>query len=222
MEILKIIIDIIIVMICVFSVFLGIRRGFVKSFFKSTKLLLVILVTMIIGSLVVSLCANSFVGGMIEGKISDKLVLRAEQSGAEFNFEMLEESIPEVVKNIVPMQEIEQHFVASSGNNVEVARSTGEKIEEVLIAIASNVIGYILAFIIAFIICSFAIWLIEKFFEFPVLNWVNHLAGVFWGIASAYLVSSFIACVVALILGNEFVNGTLITRIIYNIGLFSF
>ena len=222
MNIFQIIVDVIMVLIIALLVILGIKRGLAKSFFKSTKIIFVILVTLLIGSLVVSLCQNLFVKNMFEGTISNRLVSYAEQSEGEFNFETVKEGIPAIVRNLVPMDEIEQKFSTLSGDKTENARVIGEQIEKIVIDVVSNVIGYVLAFIISFIICSIAIAIIVKVFELPVINWLNRLGGVFWGVANAYLTTSFLVCIIALIFGNDFVNGTVITKIIYYLGLFTF
>ena len=221
MAALKIIVDVVLALVIALLVFLGVKRGFAKSFFKSTKIFFVIIVTILIGSLVAMLCQNLFVNGMFDGKISDKLVEKVNSLDGEFTFETITEGVPGVVKKVVPMDEIEEYFSTLSGNKDEIARQIGAKIEGVLIGIVSNVIGYILAFVISFIICTIAIFVIEKFCELPVIGWLNHLGGVLWGIANAYLVASVLVCIVALIFGNEFIDGTALARILYKIGLFT-
>lgn len=222
MNIFQIIIDVIMVFIIALLVILGIRRGFVKSFFRSTKIIFVILITVLIGSVFVSLCQNMFVGQMFEGKISDKLVERAEKDSANFGVEQIQDELPAIVKNIIPTNEIENDFLTLSGNNVEKARAIGEKIEKTATSIVSNVLGYVIAFIVSFIVCSIGIIILEKIFSLPVLSWLNRLGGVFWGLANAYLTTSLIVCIVALVFGNDFVNGTIVTKTIYYFGLFTF
>ncbi len=221
MDALKIIIDIVMALIIVLLVILGIKRGLVKSFFRSTKIVFVILLTLLIGSLVVTLCQNLFVNGMFEGKVTEKLISAAQESNGNFNFESVKDETPSIIANIVPMDKMEQHFDSLSGSDTEKASAIGGVIEDALISVVSNVLGYILAFILSFIICSIAIFALEKFFELPVLSWLNHLGGVFWGLANAYLVTSLAVCVVALIFGNEFIEETMLTKIIYNFGLFT-
>ena len=219
---LQIIIDLVMALIIGLLVFLGIKRGFVKSFFKSTKIIFVILITMIIGSLVVGLCQNAFVNGMFEGKISEKLVAKAESDVANFGVEQINDELPAIVKNIIPMSEIEEYFEKLPGDSVEKARAIGEAIEDALIGVVSNVVGYMISFAIAFAICTIAIFVIDKVFSLPMLNWLNRIGGVFWGVANAYLTTSFLVCIVALVLGNDFVNSTFVTKFIYYIGLFTF
>ena len=222
MGLLKIIVDVVVVALVALLVFLGVKRGFVKSFFKSTKIFFVILVTILIGSLVASLCANWFVEGWFEGKVSGALVQKVEKIDGELTFETLTEGVPAIAKKIVPMGEIEEYFNTLSGNKVEIAEQVGTKIEDIAIGVVSNVIGYILAFILSFVICTIAILIIERVWELPVLGWLNHAAGVLWGVANAYLVTSLVVCIVALIFGNDFIESTVVARIIYKIGLFTF
>lgn len=222
MNFLQIIVDVVMALIIAFLVFLGIKRGLVKSFFKSTKIIFVILVTVLIGSLIVSLCQNLFVNSWFEGRISERFIEKETQMSKITDFDDLKEEIPKVLQNLLPMEELEKDFANLSGNSTDIARTMGEKIEASLIGIVSNIIGYILAFVLSFILCSIAILLLEKFFELPILGWLNRLGGVFWGLANAYLWTSFVVCIVALIFGNEFIEGTMLSRIIYYFGLFTF
>lgn len=221
MNIFQIILEVLMLAVIAISLILGIKRGGAKSFFKSTKLIIVILVTLLIGSMVVTLCQNWFVEKMFEGKTVAKLVERAESNG-DLTFETVRSEVPEILQNLVPMEQIEQQFNTLSGNGVDKARAIGEAIENVLINVVSNVIGYVLAFIIAFILCTVIIFIIEKLVEIPMLKWVNRIAGVLYGVVSAYFTTSTIAVVVAILFGNDFIDGTIITKFIYNIGLFTF
>jgi uncharacterized membrane protein required for colicin V production len=222
MTTLQIISDVVVGLIIALMVFLGVKRGFVKSFFKSTKIFFVILVTILIGSLIASLCQNLFVNSWFEGTVSEKLVEKAESIEGEIDFAWVKESVPSAFANLVPMDELEKEFSSLSGNKTEIAREIGKKIEGAAIDVVSNVIGYVLAFVLSFIICTVAILIIQKVWEMPVLNWLNHLAGVLWGIATAYLWASVAVCIIALIFGNEFIEGTFVTNVLYKIGLFTF
>ena len=163
-----------------------------------------------------------FVNDMFEGKIGDKLVARAQQDAVNFGMEQINDELPPMVKNLIPMNEVEDHFYSLSGTNTEKARAIGSEIEHSIISIVSNVFGYLIAFVFSFVICTIAIFLLDKFFELPAFGWLNRIGGVFWGAANAYLTASFLVCVIALIFGNDFVNGTIVTKIIYYFGLFTF
>ncbi len=222
MNIFQTILDILMVLIIGVTMILGVLRGGAKSFFKSTKLIIVIIVTLLIGSLVVTLCQNLFVSKMFDGKVSDKLVARVEQSSGEFTFETVKDCVPDTVQKIVSMDGIEQKFDGLSGSGVEKARAIGEHIEDTATEIVSNIVGYVVAFILSFIICTVAIFLIQKVVEIPSLKWLNRIAGILYGIVSAYFTTSTVAIIVAILFGYEFIDGTIVTKFIYNIGLFSF
>ena len=222
MNIFQTILDILMVLIIGVTMILGVLRGGAKSFFKSTKLIIVILVTLLIGSLVVTLCQNLFVAKMFDGKVSDALVAQAQQGNGEFTFEAVKAGIPNTIQKLVPIDEIEQKFNTLSGSAVDNARAIGEHIENITTEIVSNIVGYVVAFILSFIICSIAIFLIQKVVEIPSLKWLNRIAGILYGIVSAYFTTSTVAIIVAILFGYEFIDGTIITRFIYNIGLFSF
>ena len=222
MNIFQTILDILMVLIIGVTMILGVLRGGAKSFFKSTKFIIVILVTLLIGSLMVTLCQNLFVSKMFDGKVSDELVARVEQSNGEFTFKTVKECVPDMIQKLVPMDEIEQKFDGLTGSGAENARAIGEHIENTVTKIVSNIVGYVVAFIISFILCTIAIFLIQKLVEIPSLKWLNRIAGILYGIVSAYFTTSTIAIIVAILFGYEFIDGTIVTKFIYNIGLFTF
>ena len=222
MNIFQTILDILMVLIIGVIMILGVLRGGAKSFFKSTKLIIVILVTLLIGSLVVTLCQNLFVAKMFDGKVSDALVAQAQQGNGEFTFESVKAGIPNTIQKLVPIDEIEQKFNTLSGSAVDNARAIGEHIENITTDIVSNIVGYVVAFILSFIICRIAIFLIQKVVEIPSLKWLNRIAGILYGIVSAYFTTSTVAIIVAILFGHDFIDGTIVTKFIYNIGLFSF
>ena len=219
---LKIVIDVILALIIAFLVFLGVKRGLVKSFFKSTKIFFVILITILIGSFLAGACKVAFIDDAFDGVIADGMVEYAEKLEGKFDANSLEESIPTFVQNIVSMEEIRAYSETLSGDNTEVARAVGEKIENSVINIVANVTGYVMAFVISFIFCTIAIKIIEKFWELPTLGWINHLSGILWGVANSYIVTSFLVCIVALAFGSEFIDKTALAKLIYKIGLFTF
>ena len=218
---LKIIIDVILALVIAVLVFLGVKRGFVKSFFKTTKLFFVILLTILIGSFAVGICRDMIIEPAFTGQITDRLVAYAEQSDGEFNVEAVNKNVPAFVQKLISMREVEESIPTISGNDTDVARAIGVQIEGMVIDLTSNITGYVIAFVLSFIFCTIAIKIIEKFWELPTLGWINHLSGILWGVANSYLVTSFIVCIVALVFGVEFIEGTALTQLIYKIGLFT-
>jgi hypothetical protein len=158
---------------------------------------------------------------MFEGTISQRLVEKVESIDGELDFDTVAEGIPVIVRKMIPMEEVEGYFLTLTGEKEDIALKLGDTIERVIIGIVSNVIGYVLAFVISFIVCSIVMFIIEKFCELPVLGWLNRIGGVLWGVANAYLVTSFIVLIVSFIFGADFINQTIVARIIYNIGLFT-
>ncbi len=202
-------------------IFVAVRQGFIKSFFKSTKLLIVIIITAVLGSCFVGACENHIVSKVLEGRISSAVVRVAEEKGDSLDFEAIIDSVPNVAKNVIPIEKIKDYYNSLTGSNTEIAAKIGHKIEDVSIIILSKIMAYLGTFILIYIVISAGVMLLEKIGEFPILSELNRLFGCVWGVCYAYLFVSFAVCAVLLWQGSDFIEGTFITRYIYRLGLFT-
>ena len=222
MSIWQILLDLFMVAVAAFVVYLSFKEGFVKSFFKYMKVTIVIALTVLIAWYFVGICREYFVEDMVHGKVTAILVERAEKTGELFDFDAVLKSMPPLVKNVLPMERIENYFDSLSGEPIEVARKLGASIEYSLIDFFAKTVAYIGTFIVMYLLCTLVIFLLEKCVEIPAFKGLNRVMGVFWGLSLAYVTLSFLVCVVTVWLGRTFVLGTYLTRMIYKFGLFTF
>lgn len=200
-------------------IFLGIKRGLVKSFFRCTKLLIVVIITALVGSCLFGLCEEHIVNDMVQGKVSPVLVEKASEIDGELDFDEMLKDVPAGIRSFIPFDSMESYYNSLSGNSEEIAKQLGDKIEEVAINTLSHILSYLIAFVLVYVASTVGIILLEKVAELPILSGLNKVGGAIWGICGAYITASFAVCIVVLIFGNDFVEGTLVTRIIYNYGL---
>lgn len=217
----QILLDILMCLSLAGFVFLGIKQGFIKSFFQYTKLTIVIIITMLLGAYLVGFCQEQFVAPRIEDKVSAVLVEKADSAGDSLKYEDLTSGLSSIVKKVLNAQVFKSYFDSLKGSAVEVADKLGEKIENVAISVISKIMAYFITFVLAYVLCTILIIFIERIFELPVLNGVNKILGSVWGLSHAYVFLSFAACVAMLLFGSDFVEGTIVTRLIYKIGLFT-
>lgn len=217
----QIIIDAVMLVSIAAIIAISVKRGFIKSFFKSVKILIVILVTVLIGTCLSGAFEDWFVGSMFENKVSDALVSAAEQAGESFDASSAIDALPSFITNAIPSEELDKYVSESSQSGVDMAREIGEKIENVLIKTVSDIFSYIAVFIIAFIVCTVAVIVLDGVFTLPVLNGINKIMGFVFGAAYAYVFASVAVAVAYLVFGADTLDGTLITKIIYKIGLFT-
>lgn len=217
----QILLDILICLSLGGFVFLGIKQGFIKSFFQYTKLTIVIIITMLLGAYLVGFCQEQFVAPRIEDKVSAVLVEKAESAGDSLKYEDLTSGLPSIVEKVLNARVFKSYFDSLKGSAVEVADKLGENIENVAISVISKIMAYFITFVLAYVLCTILIIFIERIFELPVLNGVNKILGSVWGLSHAYVFLSFAACVAMLLFGSDFVEGTIVTRLIYKIGLFT-
>jgi uncharacterized membrane protein required for colicin V production len=217
----QILLDILMCLSLAGFVFLGIKQGFIKSFFQYTKLTIVIIITMLLGAYLVGFCQEQFVAPRLEDKVSAVLVEKAESAGDSLKYEDLTSGLPSIVKKVLNARVFKSYFESLKGSAVEVADKLGEKIENVAISVISKIMAYFITFVLAYVLCTILIIFIERIFELPVLNGLNKILGSVWGLSHAYVFLSFAACVAMFLFGSDFVEGTIVTRLIYKIGLFT-
>ena len=217
----KILLDVILLALAIFIVVRAVKRGFVGSVFKLSKILIVLLVTVLLGSMVANLCAEWFVGGWFDGKFSSQFAEKVAQDSGGANVDSLIDSIPVFLRNILPVDSLNEQFASFKGEATELAASLGEKVEQLLTSVVSSIIGYVLTFILAFILFSIVAWILEKFVELPVLKQVNTVLGFLWGIAYSYLFVSIAVCVIGFFVDEAFINSTYVFKFLYNCGLFT-
>lgn len=221
MNIGQIIADLLMIALAVLVICVNVKKGFIKSFFASTRIIIVVLLTILLGSSLTGFCQELFVEDMVEGKISSALVERAQQSGESLDVDSLLSGIPEPFSGLLPTDTVRGYFEETEAQGVEAAREVGLRIEDSLIGVISSVASYVIVFIIAFLLCTVGVWLLDKLFKLPVLNGINKTLGFVLGAFNAYFYLSALVCLAVLILGGDFVEGTVITKIIWRIGLFT-
>lgn len=221
MNAIQIILDILMIAIIVCIISVTVKKGFIRSFFKSARILIVILITALIGTCLSGVFSDMFVADMFEGRVSEVLVEAAKGSADGLDVSSVMDNLPFPLNNIVSSEQVELYLSSSSENAVELAESVGSQVEETLIATVSDIISYIAIFLISFVVCTVAIIVLDGIFKLPVLNMINKAMGCLLGASYAYLFVSVAVCLASLIFGVDTIGGTLVTKIIYQIGLFT-
>ena len=201
--------------------FIGIKQGFVKSFFKYMKLTVVIIITMILGVYLVAFVQDNIVADRLDGRVQEHLVAKAETFGESFDYDDIIEGLPNVAKKVASMNIVRRYFDSLTGSTADVARRLGAKIESVLSSVISKIIAYGITFIVVYILCTIGVFFLEKACQIPVIHGFDKVLGLVWGVSHAYAFVSLLVCIVLIIVGADFIEGTKITRLIYKFGLFT-
>lgn len=217
----KIILDVVLLSLVIFIVIRAMVKGFVGSVFKLYKIVAVVLLTVLLGSTIADLCAEWFVSGWFDGTFASKFADFAASEADSVSFDSLMESLPAFFRNILPTERLQEQYLAFTGGATDTARDLGIAVDNALISIISNIIGYVITFIIAYLLLSLVAWILEKFVELPVLKQVDKVLGFLWGVAYSYLIASIIVCIVGFFVDEAFVNETYVFEFLYNIGLFT-
>ena len=220
-EIMKIVVDVAMLAISALIIFMACKNGFVKSFFNFSKVILSILITYLLRGFAASACERLFVKNWFAGNISEKFAQKVQQSGGSVNFDSLFDSLPQIVRNLIPKEELQKQFESFIGTSEQSAIELGTKIEEMLTSIVSTLIGCVLLFLIAFAVLSLLAFLLEKIAEAPVLKQLNFILGLLWGVACSYVVMSLITCILILFIDSSFIKATKVLQFFYDHGLFT-
>lgn len=221
MTVFKIVLDVILLAIVAFIIIRSVTKGFVASVLKLSRIIVAVLITVLLGGTVANLCAEWFVGAWFEGAFSSKFA-EAAASGAEgVSFETLIDSLPVFLRNLLPIENLNEQYASLTGEATESARALGVMVENALTAVISNIFGYVITFVVALAVFSLVIWILDKFVELPILKQVNTALGFLWGVAYSYLFASIIVCIIGFFVDEAFIKDTYVFRFLYNCGLFT-
>ena len=217
----KLFLDVALLSLVIFIIIRSIVKGFVGSVFKLYKIIAVVLLTVLLGGAVVTMCRELFVAGWFDGRFAAKFAASAAGEVDKVSFESLMDTLPTFFRNIVPIEQLQEQYLSLSGGATDAASKLGETVDNALITVVSNIIGYVITFVAAFLVLSLVAWILEKFVQLPVLKQIDKLFGFFWGVACAYLWASVVVCVVGFFVDETFINSTYVFRFVYNCGLFT-
>lgn len=198
------------------------KRGFAKTFLNGLKSLLVIILALTFTPMLSNVCSEYLVSGWFENTITPTFVETAEQAGEYFTFENICEGMPEEERQVLAMVDPDGSLQNYEGNGVELATELGTRLENFVSNIVSYVITYIALSIVLSILLSILVNFVAKKFEIPVIKTLNHVIGGIWGLIVAYIETSFLVSIVTLFMSEAMINGTIITKFLYEYGLFSF
>lgn len=218
----QIVLDVAIVAFILITVIKNAKNGFIKIFLQSLKSLAIFLLALVLTPMLVSVAKDNFVNGWFEGTITTPFVETAEQAGENFNMETIMSNLPEEAKPVMSMIDVDGLMTSFEGNGVELAKELGGRIEGLIINIVANVITFVAIYIVLFIVLSIVFKIIEKSVKLPILKQGDHILGFLWGVVSAYVSTSLLLAIIPLIFGGEFLEGTYVSRYLYEYGLFTF
>ena len=218
----QIVLDVAIVAFILITVIKNAKNGFIKIFLQSLKSLAIFLLALVLTPMLVSVAKDNFVNGWFEGTITTPFVETAEQAGENFNMETIMSNLPEEAKPVMSMIDVDGLMTSFEGNGVELAKELGGRIEGLIINIVANVITFVAIYIVLFIVLSIVFKIIEKSVKLPILKQGDHILGFLWGVVSAYISTSLLLAIIPLIFGGEFLEGTYVSRYLYEYGLFTF
>ena len=215
----QIILEVSVIAFILVTLIVNAKRGLVKNLFNSIKSIAVFVLAAVLTPMLVGYCSEYLVNDWFANTITPQLVEAAEQAGENFNMDVLSANMPEEAKGVFEM--INKGGLLNGFNGVELATELGAKLEGLVINIVSYVITYIALYIVLSIILTIVFKLLEKVVQLPVLKQADHVLGFVWGILVAYLESSLILAILPLFTGEELIEGTFVTRFIYENGLFT-
>lgn len=215
----QIILEVAVIGFILVTLIINTKRGLVKNLFKSIKSIAVLIIAALLTPMLVGYCSEYLVNDWFVDTITPSFVETAEQAGENFNMEVLSENMPDEAKGVFEMINKDNFLDAFSGT--ELAYKLGERIEGFIINIVSYVITYIALYIVLSILLTIIFKILEKLVKLPVLKQADHILGFVWGVLSAYIETSLILAVLPLFTGVELIEGTFVSRFIYENGLFS-
>ena len=215
----QILLEVAVIAVIVITLIINTKRGLIKNLFNSLKSIAVFLVAAILTPILAGYCSEYLVKDWFVDTITPQFIETAEQAGENFNMGVILENMPEEAKGVFEMINKDNFLDAFSGT--ELAYKLGERIEGFIINIVSYVITYIALYIVLSILLTIIFKILEKLVKLPVLKQADHILGFVWGGLTAYIEVSLVLAILPLFTGVELIEGTVVSRFIYEYGLFS-
>ncbi len=192
----NIVFDLILLSLIVFFIIRGYTTGLIRTAFRPKRIYSFILAYKFYQKLSDKIC-ETYVMPYVRTQV-DKAVANALE-GKDVTAQGLVDSIPGFFKKIAEMcglnlEEVAQNAVDGAGNAVSDFISA-------IAGYAANIVSVIVSFLIIYFISKIALHIAEailnKVFEMKILNIVNKIGGLVFGVVSAYLFGVIFAMIFA-------------------------
>lgn len=208
-----IIIDLISIGIIALSTFLGYKKGLIGVAFKILSFIIAIVITLVLYRPITSYIVNNTnIAMSIENTIVEKLGTVEVKDG---KIEKENIDLPNVIVNYINEQ------ITNTVNNTK--DTVVKTVAKELTIQSINLIVMVAIFIITRILLLFAKAVLEAVSELPIIKQFNEAGGIIYGVIRGILLIYIILAIISLILPMlnkaeilNLINGTIITKILYN------
>ncbi|MCI8388590.1 MAG: CvpA family protein [Clostridiales bacterium] len=236
----SLIIDIIIILAAVSAIYLGIMRGFVKSIMSFLSLILAIVATVIFTAPVSQILSEKYIDSWVNDIVKSSIVEIVSAGEQQLELSKIMTDKPEALVLVAArfgcdIEKIDEYY-----NDALAGKTDSDAINELAGYIASptaetisNVVAAILVFIAALIALNLITFILDLICRLPVLNTLNTLLGMIFGIASA-LLSAWVISNIAVgliralsaintgVFNDTVISSSIILRFFYNSGVLLF
>ncbi len=161
------------------------KRGFIKSFIHSARFILSIVATYLWGGALGKLICGKWIGTPVRNFVFEKVNGVYQGASDSFQVEKVKESLPSFLLN----EETSAKLDALNGTGTELVEQITDTVATPVATLLSNILGCVLVFVLALVALSVGAWLLEKVIShITLLNTVNTLLGLVWGILAAAFV----------------------------------
>ena len=197
MSLINLICDVIIVCVFAFFLFRGYKSGFIKTAFRPKKIYAFILAYKFYQVLSDRIC-EQYVVPFVHTKIKEAIGSSNLDSSA-LSVNSLTSSIPDFVYKIAEICNLDIAQLAQKA--IDGSENAVAEFITSITAYVANLISVIISFIVIYIVSRFALriaeFILQKIFEAKILNIVNRIGGLFFGIISAFLFSLIVSYIIA-------------------------
>lgn len=210
--------DILIIVIIVFSIFIAAKRGFIRALLGGASFIIAVVVSLLLISPVKSFLINTSVAQNARESISDTLAGFVSSDSDNYDPALLENnsSFSTMISVFgIDQSELREKWEEWRHENTEKLRADLEEyISEPVVNSVITVIAFLILFIGTTLILKLAVFLLDRFFQLPVLKQANTFLGVLLGVILALIrVYLFVAVINVLLPYGQQLNWQFFSQI---------
>ena len=183
----SLIVDIILAIICIFVIIKYSIKGFLKTILDIARLVISVVLAIMFRGVVANLINSLFMSNSIYNWVYGSISKYVSGAQSRVNFVSIYEDAPEFYSEVLSMFGLDFYELKYSIENLtaETVEKTSRTIAGPLANMLSTLIAVLVIFIVSMIVLYFVVKLINKVTKMKLINVVNKILGVAFGIILA-------------------------------------
>ena len=176
------------------------KKGFIKSVIRSARVVLSILAVYLWGNALGKVICGKWIGAPVRNAVYEKINGIYQGAVDAFQVEKVKEALPSFLLN----EKTSANLDSLEGAGADLVEQITDTVATPIASLISKILGWVLVFVLAMAVLSVGAWLLEKVIShIKLLDRVNTLLGLVWGLLAAAVVLLVLSSLVRVFLADS-------------------